>query len=53
MNETINKFLLAGGKCMAEMHLRFTYSVHLLLKTNNEYKNLKKQNTQNLFTTTN
>ena len=29
MNEIINKFLLAGGKCMPEMHLKqpgFTYS---------------------------
>ena len=29
MNEIVNKFLLAGDKCMPEMHLRqpgFTYS---------------------------
>ena len=29
MNEIVNKFLLAGGKCMPEMHLKqpgFTYS---------------------------
>ena len=29
MNETVNKFLLAGGKFMSEMHLKqpdFTYS---------------------------
>ena len=29
MNETVNKFLLVGDKCMPEMHLKqhcFTYS---------------------------
>ena len=29
MNETVNKFLLAGDKCMPEIHIRqpgFTYS---------------------------
>ena len=29
MNEAVNKFLLAGDKCMSEMHLKqpgFTYS---------------------------
>ena len=29
MNETVNKFLLAGDKCMTEIHIRqpgFTYS---------------------------
>ena len=29
MNEIVNKFLVAGDRCMAEMHLqqtRFTYS---------------------------
>ena len=47
MNETVNKFLLAGDKFMPEMHLkhpRFTYSAcgHLL-KTKKEFKISKKQ----------
>ena len=50
MNKIRNNFLLAGDKFMRKMHLRqseFTYSA--LLKTNNEYKNLKKQEIQNMF----
>ena len=44
MNKIFNKFLLAGGKGL-------TYSVcgHLL-KIKNEFKNLKKQEIQAIFT---
>ena len=46
MNEIVNKFLLAGDKVMPEMHLKqrgFTYSTCGPLKTEKEFKNLKKQ----------
>ena len=52
MNEIVNTFLLAGDKCMPEMHLKqpgFTYSV-CGLKIKNEFKNLKKQEMQAIFT---
>ena len=54
MNEIVNKFLLAGDKFMPEMHLKqrgFTYSTcgHLL-KIKREFKNLKKQEIQAIFT---
>ena len=54
MNETVNEFLLAGDKFMPKMHLKqpgFTYSAwgHLL-KTKKEFKNLKKQEIQAIFT---
>ena len=45
MNEIVNKFLLAGDKCMAEMHLNpgsLIVLVGHLLKTRKEFKNLKK-----------
>ena len=41
MNEAVNKFLLAGDKCMPEMHLKqpgFTYSARWL-STKNQRKN--------------
>ena len=53
MNEKINKFLLAGDKFMPEMHkgnpnlLRVL--AELLLKPENEYKNLKEEEIQNVF----
>ena len=54
MNEIVNKFLLAGDKFMPEMHLKqpgFTYSaLDHLLKTKKEFKNLKKQEIQDIFT---
>ena len=54
MNEIVNKFLLAGDKFMPEMHLKqpgFTYSaLDHLLKTKKEFKNLKKQEIQAIFT---
>ena len=46
MNEIVKKFLLAGNKCMSEMHLRlsrFTYSACGLQKAKKEYKHLQKQ----------
>ena len=47
MNETVNKFLLAGDKSMPEMHLKqsgfiIVLLVHLL-RIKNELKSLKKQ----------
>ena len=54
MNKIINNFLLAGDKFMPEMHLKqpgFTYSAcDHLLKTKKEFKNLKKQEIQAIFT---
>ena len=53
MDEIVNKFLLAGDKFMPEMHLRqlrFTYSAcGYLLKTKNEYENLKQRGIQDIF----
>ena len=51
MNEIVNKFLVAGDRCMAEMHLqqtRFTYSAcgH---KTGKKSKNLKQQEINDIF----
>ena len=57
MNDIINKFLLAGEKFMPEMHLRqpkFTYSVvDHLLSIKKEFKSLKNQVIQNIFTEVN
>ena len=53
MNEIVNKFLLAGYKFMPEMHLRqpgFTYSACGPFTKNKEFKNLKKQEIQAIFT---
>ena len=53
MNKIINKFLLAGDKFMAEMHLKqpgFTYSAcGPFTKIKKEFKNLKKQEIQDIF----
>ena len=49
MGETVNKFLLAGDKFMAEMrirHLAFTYSACRLF---NEYAKLNKQQFRGIF----
>ena len=35
MNETMNKFLLAGDKFITEMHLRFSYSACRTFTKNN------------------
>ena len=54
MNEIVNKFLSAGDKFMPEIHLKqpgFTYSAcGPFTKKRKELKNLKKQETQNIFT---
>ena len=52
INGIINKFLLVGDKFMHEMHLRhpvFTYSAGEPFTKSKEYKNLKKQETQDIF----
>ena len=52
-NEIISKFLLAGDKFMPEMHLKqpgFTYSACGPFTKNKEFKNLKKQEIQAIFT---
>ena len=54
MNETVNRFLMAGDKFMPEMHLKqpgFTYSAcGPFTKKKKEFKNLKKQEIQAIFT---
>ena len=53
MNKIVNKFLLAGDKFMPEMHLKqpgFTYSACGPFTKNKEFKNLKKQEIQAIFT---
>ena len=53
MNEIVNKFLLAGHKFMPEMHLKqpgFTYRACGPFTKNKEFKNLKKQEIQAIFT---
>ena len=53
MNKIVSKFLLAGDKCMLEMHLKqlgFTYSACGPFTKNKEFKNLKKQAIQAIFT---
>ena len=57
MNEIVNEFLLAGDKFMPEMHLKqpglLIVLVDHLLKTKKEFKNLKKQEIQAIFTKVN
>ena len=54
VNEITNKLLLAGDKFLPEMHLNnldlLIVSVGHLLKLKKEFKNLKKQEIQNMFT---
>ena len=54
MNEIVSKFLLAGDKFMPEMHLKqpgFTYSAcRPFTKKKKEFKNLKKQETEAIYT---
>ena len=53
MNKIVNKFLLAGDKFMPEMHLKqqkLTYSACGPFTKNKEFKNLKKQEIQAIFT---
>ena len=53
MNEVMNKFLLAGDIFTPEMHLKrldlLIVLVNHLLKIRQEFKNLKKQEIQNIF----
>ena len=57
MNEIVHNFLLLEDKYMTEMHLRqpgFTYSARdYSLQAKKEYKNLKKQEIQDMFIKTN
>ena len=54
INEIVNNFLLAGDKFMSEMHLNnpdlLIVHVDYLLKTKKEFKSLKKQEIQAIFT---
>ena len=53
MNEIVNKFFLAGDKFVPKMHLKqpgFTYSACGPFTKNKEFKNLKKQEIQAIFT---
>ena len=54
MNDIINKFLLAGDKCMPEMHLKQRQLPKVLLdhllKTKKKSKSLKKLQIQEIFT---
>ena len=53
MNEIVNKFLLARDKFMPEVHLKepgLTYSACGPFTKNKEFKNLKKQEIQAIFT---
>ena len=54
MNKIVTKFLLAGDKFMLEMHLKQpgVLADHLL-KTKKEFRNLKKQEIQTIFTKVN
>ena len=50
--EIINKFLLAGDRVMSQMYLRqsrFTYTAWGRFNKHLKYKNLKKQEFQNIF----
>ena len=54
MNEIVHKFLLAGDKCMSEMHLKqpgFTYSAcGSFTKIKERIQKSKKQEIQAIFT---
>ena len=54
MNEIVNKFLLAAGTFMPEIHLKqpgFTYSAcRTFTKNKQRIKNLKKHEIQTIFT---
>ena len=56
MNEIVNKFLIAGDKFMPEIHLwklGFIYSACGSFPKSKEYKNLKKEEIQDIFIKTN
>ena len=53
-NKILNKFLVAEDKFMAEVHALSIPELHIvlvnhLLKTKKEYKNLEKQDIQDIF----
>ena len=53
MNEIVNKFLLARDKLMPQMHLKqpgFTYGACGQFTKSKEFKTLKKQEIQTIFT---
>ena len=54
MNEILNKILLAGDKFMPKVHLKqpdlLIVLVHHSQETKKEFKNLKKQKIQEIFT---
>ena len=53
MNKIVNKFLRAGNTFMPEMHLKepgLTYRACGPFTKNKEFKNLKKQEIQTIFT---
>ena len=54
MNEIVNKYLLAEDKFMPKMYLKqsglLIVLVDHLLKTNKEFKSLKKQEVRDIFT---
>ena len=50
VNEIVNKFLLARGKLILEIHLR---QPELTLKIRKAYKNVKKQEIHDIFIKTN
>ena len=57
MNEIVNKFLLAGGKFMPEIHFRQP-DLHIVLvdhlqKTKKKSRNLKKEEIPDIFIKTN
>ena len=59
MNSIVNRFLLNGDKFMPEIHLkqlRFTYiacGIFTKVQTQKEFKNLKKQEIQDISATMN
>ena len=50
MNKIANKFLLAGDKFTPKMHLNQNLLLDHLIKIKEEYKYLKKQEIQKIFT---
>ena len=54
MNEIVNKSLLSGDKFMPEIHLKqiLIVIVDHFLKTKIKFKNLKKQEIQDIYTET-
>ena len=49
MDETVNKFLLAGDKFMAEVRIRHSEFTYSGCRPFNEYTKLKKQQIRGMF----